>query len=186
MFKSTVDSLLGTFQNIFFLPTLRLNLGVRLPLGIETSLLFAGLPNVLTEAIAGAVGQEGLTLGLLNIGVRVRKVLINDGDGFPAVSVGTGYSFATFNAGFVLTGFDQQFTGYDLNLSGELDLKTTMHTAGIDVIFSKKLAVFYPFLRISPWYQWAKYNGNIGTTENPFIAQFVDTTRRFHHRRIAE
>lgn len=169
--SAEVSSLLNTVSGIFFLPSLRLDAGVRLPLDIEVSVLFAIIPGALTKAIGTAAGLAGFELQQLNIGVRVRKTLLKDGGGFPAVSIGTGYSYGGFSASYALTGFSQPFETYTLNLGGTIGLDTKVHATGIDLMLSKKLAIFYPYLKISPWYQWTRYTGEIAG----FSANFTDS-----------
>lgn len=169
---ATIGSLLDTLKGLFFLPSLRLNAGVRLPLDIEISALFAIIPGALTTAIGNAAGLAGFELNQLNIGVRVRKTLMKDGNGFPAISIGTGYSYGGFAFSYGLSGFSQSFDAYTLNLDGTIALDTKVHAAGIDLTLSKKLAVFYPYIKISPWYQWTTYTGAI----EGFSASFSDNT----------
>lgn len=169
--SATVSSLLDTLSGIFFLPSLRLDAGVRLPLDIEVSALFAVIPGALTKAIGNAAGLSGFELSQLNIGFRVRKTLLKDEGGFPAISIGTGYSYGGFSASYALTGFSQPFETYTLNLGGTIELDTKVHATGIDLMLSKKLAIFYPYIKVSPWYQWTKYTGQI----SDFTANFTDS-----------
>jgi hypothetical protein len=160
------STILDTFSTFFFFPTLRLTAGVRLPLGMDVSALFSIIPGALTGAIANAAGFPGIELRQFNLGVRLRKVLIHDEDGFPAVSIGAGYTYASFGAGFNIgetlgSAFTQEIGGNYLSLDGAINMETAVHTAGVDFILSKKLLVFYPFIKISPWYQWGRYNGSI-------------------------
>lgn len=166
-----VSSLLGTFENVFFLPTFRLNAGVRLPLDIEVAALFAIIPKALTGAVGSALGVSGFELGQFNIGLRVRKTLMHDKNGYPAISLGTGYSYGNFSLSYELGDFSQSFDSYTLNLSGKIGVDTSVHATGIDLIVSKKLLIFFPYLKISPWYQWTNFTGEI----DGFIATFNDT-----------
>lgn len=169
------STILDTFSSFFFFPTMRLVAGVRLPLGMDLSAMFSIIPGALTGAIANAAGFPGIELRQLNIGVRLRKVLVHDSGGFPAISIGAGYTYASFGAAFDVTealrdSFTQEIGGNYLALDGAINMGTSVHTAGVDFIISKKLLIFYPFLKISPWYQWGRYNGSI----EGFKAAFYD------------
>ncbi len=118
-------------------------------------------PQGLTDFAAGLAGIKGVTLNSFNGGIRVRKVLLSDTGGFPGVSLGAGYSYTNFNAGYSLTGFSQDLSGFTLNLKGDLNMKATVHSAGLDLNISKKLLVFIPFIRVSAWYQWADFTGSV-------------------------
>ena len=39
-------------------------------------------------------------------------------------------------------------------------------------MLSKNLAFFYPYIKVSPWYQWTRYTGEI----KDFTANFTDAT----------
>ncbi len=168
--SGTFSSLFTTFQEIFFLPTCRLNAGVRLPWDLEVTVMFAIIPGVLTGAIAKSANLPGFELKQLNIGVRIRKTLMQDENGYPAISIGTGYSFGSFRFAYAL-GFSQAFDTYTLNLSGSLALDTKVHATGIDLMISKKLLIFFPYIKFSPWYQWTNCTGGI----EGFAATFNDT-----------
>lgn len=166
---------LATFKTFMFYPQTRFAIGVQLPLRIELIGMFSILPQFLTTAVTGLVNEpmiNGLQLNRMNAGLRVRKVLLADGGGFPAVSLGLGYTYSNFNAGLVLPFPAQSFTGFALNLTGTLALNTSLHSFGVDVGISKKLAIFYPYLRASGWYQWATYAGSV----NDFSASLTEET----------
>jgi hypothetical protein len=155
------EDLLNTLQSFFLLPSLRLSFGIRLPLGIETIVQGSFIPAALVGAVANAAGLPETAFGSLNLGLRVRKVLIEDSGGFPAVSLGAGYNFANTYGSLLLPEVSQDFGGYYLILSGKLAFNTYVHTFGIDLGISKKLSIFYPFFKVSPYYQWTTYTGNI-------------------------
>ncbi|MFP4564427.1 MAG: hypothetical protein ACLFRY_14085 [Spirochaetia bacterium] len=153
--------LLGTLQSFFMLPSLRLSFGIRLPLGIETIVQGSFIPAALVGALANAVGLPDTAFGTLNLGLRVRKVLMEDSGGFPAVSLGVGYNFANTHGSLAIPEVSQDIGGDWLLLSGDLVFNTYLHTVGLDLGISKKLSIFYPFFKVSPYYQWTTYTGNI-------------------------
>ncbi|MFW5768456.1 MAG: hypothetical protein ACOCYA_00230 [Spirochaetota bacterium] len=153
--------LLGTLQSFFMLPSLRLSFGIRLPLGIETIVQGSFIPAALVGALANAVGLPDTAFGTLNLGLRVRKVLMEDSGGFPAVSLGVGYNFANTHGSLAIPEVSQDIGGDWLLLSGDLVFNTHLHTVGLDLGISKKLSIFYPFFKVSPYYQWTTYTGNI-------------------------
>ena len=153
--------LLGTLQSFFLLPSLRLSFGIRFPLGIETIFQGSFIPAALIGAIANAAGLPDAAFGSLNLGFRARKVIMEDSGGFPAVSLGVGYNFANTHGSVTIPDFNQDFGSYYLLLAGTLAFNTYVHTVGLDLGISKKLSIFYPFFKVSPYYQWTYYSGDI-------------------------
>lgn len=163
--NSTVSNALTSIENMssFPYPNLKLVAGLRLFDGIELTGNFAIVPQGLTDFVTNLAGlsSAGITLHTLEIGVHIRKVLIQDSGAMPAVSIGAGYSYANFTAGYPLPTQSQPFSGYNLTYGGTLGLDSTINTAGVDVTVSKHLLIFTPYIRISPWYQWATFNGTV-------------------------
>lgn len=151
-------------QELMPYPNLRLALGFRFFLGTELLLQFSIFPQVATDMLAGMVGEDlsGITFNRMNAGLRVRKALIHDGRGFPAVSLGAGYVFSAFNMGYALgEDFHQDISGSELTLGGDLEMSTRLHSFGVDLAVSKKLGFFIPYIAVSPWYQWARFTGTV-------------------------
>ncbi len=149
-------------QELFPYPNLRLALGFRFFFKTELLLQFSILPQQLTDLIADMAGLSGITLNRMNAGLRVRKALLHDGHGFPAVSLGVGYVYSAFNMGYALPNdFSQDISGSPLTLGGDLEMATRLHSFGLDLAVSKKLGFFIPYLAVSPWYQWARYTGTV-------------------------
>ncbi|TFG63326.1 MAG: hypothetical protein E4H36_05895 [Spirochaetales bacterium] len=172
---SGLASTLNTFKTFMFYPQTRFAIGVQLPLRFEIIGMFSILPQFLTTAVTGLVNEpvlSGLQLNRMNAGLRVRKVLLADQGGFPAISLGVGYTYSNFNLSLLLPFPAQNFSGYNLNIAGSLALTTSLHSLGFDVGISKKLAIFYPYLRIGGWYQWAAYEGSVAD----FSASLTDQT----------
>jgi hypothetical protein len=169
----------------FFLdPGLRLSAGLALDNGIEFWGHFGIIPQPVADAVGGLAEIEGLVLNRFNAGGRVRVVLVKDQPGLPAVSLGAGYTYTQFNLGLENLGAlvpAIDLAGFSAGLTGRLYAQTRLHTAGVDLGLSKKLAVFAPFLRMGAWYQWASYEAGIeglGVTlsdDNPATADTAVT-----------
>lgn len=163
-------------------------------MGFENGLEFFGyfgiIPQVVLDLVVPLIpmeGLEGLTFNRFNAGLRARKVLISDQDGFPAVSLNAGYTLTQFNAGVdnlsLLPIEGLEFSGFELVLDGALAFKTSMHTAGVELDISKKLGFFVPFLRLGAWQQWTSYSAGITgltismtseTQTDPIVASGTD------------
>jgi hypothetical protein len=149
-------------QELVPYPNLRLALGFRFFFKTELLLQFSIFPQAATDMIAEAMDASGLTFNRMNAGLRVRKALLHDGHGFPAVSLGLGYVFSAFNMGYALPeDFSQDISGSELTLGGDLEMHTVLHSFGVDLAVSKKLGFFIPYIAVSPWYQWARFNGTV-------------------------
>ena len=172
-----VASLYDSFSNTFYYPNFRLAFGIHLPLDLEVIGMFSIFPGAVTRGISNLIANNNPDFGTLefnrlNAGIRIRKVLLQDSDRLPALSIGTGYTFSNFHAGFTLPAdFSQDFTTYSLELGGIIGVNTVLHTVGADFTISKKLLIFYPFFKVSAWYQWAQYSADVSS----FVAQFVDS-----------
>lgn len=165
-------------ETMFLLPTARIGLGFRFPLDIELLLTFSMVPQELTDAlldmlITDSAARQLLNLSFthMNIGGRIRKTLVRDTEAFPALSVGAGYTYGNFSFSYPLQFIQSLGEGdasADLVLDGDIGINTTVHTAGIDVAISKKLAIFVPFLNVGAWYQWNDF-----TAGGNFSAEIV-------------
>ncbi|RKX83326.1 MAG: hypothetical protein DRP57_08125 [Spirochaetes bacterium] len=156
-----VQNLYTTSKTFFPYPNYRLSIGFGTVYGIESIVTFAILPQGLVDFGTGLANITGITLNSFNGGIRLRKVLLSDTGGFPAVSFGAGYSYSSFNAGYSLKNFSQPMSSFTLNLEGSLNMAAAVHSAGFDLGISKKFFVFIPFLKTSAWYQWADYKGTV-------------------------
>ena len=154
-------------KTFFLNPGLRLSMGFGLKNGLEFLGHFGIVPQAVTDAIVPMVMSElgGVTLNRFNAGGRVRKVLMSDQGGLPAVSVGAGYTYTQFNLG--LDSLDSlpldelEFSGFNIGLSGAMGIETSLHTAGVELAISKKLLFFVPFVRFGAWYQWTNFYAGI-------------------------
>ena len=167
---SLMDSALGESgplkslyeSDLFPYPFIRLNVGIALPSNFELNLIFSAFPQFVTNLFADQIGFTGLTFSRWNAGVRVRKPLVHDKGGFPAISLGVGYTFSNFNFGIDLPDdFSQDLSGTPLSVSGAFKINTVLHTFGVDLALSKKLSFFVPFIKLSSYYQIATYDGKV-------------------------
>lgn len=160
--STQINSYLTTFTNSFPDPDAKVAFGVRTVYGIELIGTFSIVPQALTDFGTGLANLSGITLNSLRVGGRIRKSLLPDTGGFPAVSIGAGYTYATFSAGYTIG--DVSFSagsGYSLDLSGaQLKMGATVQTAGVDLSISKKLSIFTPYVRFMPWYEWASFKAS--------------------------
>ena len=178
--SAAAGNAIDSVQNFFPYPISRAALGFRLPAGLEAMVDFSIFPQFLTNTAVGAANKWGgltlsdVQLNALHVGSRVRKVLLQDAPGIPAISVGAGYSYSGFNIGYDFGQIDPVETviGF-LHFAGELYLQNRIHSFGLDLQVSKNLGFFVPFVGISPYYQLSSFSGGVGTTESPFVA-FVD------------
>ncbi len=161
-------------------PIARTALGFRLPAGFEAMVDFAIFPQFVANTAVNLANRfPNLTLppvemNALHVGTRVRKVLLQDAPGVPAVSIGAGYSYTGFNLGYDFSeigGIDTAIG--ELYFTGELFLRNRINSFGLDLHVSKQLGFFVPFIGISPYYQLAGFSGGVGTEAKPFYA-YVD------------
>lgn len=161
--SSAATGYIDTLKTFFPDPDTKIAFGLRTVYGIEVIGTFSILPQFLTDFGTGLAGISGVTLNALSAGVRVRKTLLDDAGGFPAISIGAGYTYASFNAAYTLGSASLGSGSYTLDLTGaKLTLGTITHTAGIDLAISKKLLIFTPYLRFMPWYAWSQFDSGFG------------------------
>jgi len=162
----TASSYISKIESMgyFPYPDTKVVVGVKPAYGIEIIGTFAILPQGLTDFATGlaSLGSAGIQLSTLSASLHVRKVLIEDAGGFPAVSVGAGYAYTSFHAGYTLPNQTQTISGgYTLTYGGPITLDSRLNTAGVDLTLSKRFLVFTPFVQVSPWYQWSTFTGSM-------------------------
>ncbi len=161
--STTASTYVDKLKTFFPDPDTKIVFGFRTIYGIEVLGNFSILPQFLTNFGTGLAGISGVTLNALSTGVRVRKTLIEDNGGFPAISIGAGYQFANFNAEYTLGSASLGSGSYTLDLTGaKISLGTVVNTAGIDLSISKRLLIFTPYLRVMPWYSWGRFDSSFG------------------------
>ena len=156
--SSTVTNLYNSTRSFFLYPHARLSFGFGIVDGFEVLGQIAYWPQALSDAIL-----TGATANFFNAGLRIRKVLLADSGPFPALSVGAGYVYSSFNLGYNLSKVGAlTFSPITLDFSAsKISLGATLHTAGIDLTVSKRLLVFVPYLTFSSWYQWGSYDASL-------------------------
>ncbi len=175
------DSIRDITDNYAPYPSLRVGYGVGLAAGYELSLQAGVVP----QAVADTAGQEALTANLTTIGTRLRKVLVRQDRGVPAISAGIGYVYSDLGFGYNLEEIEplELAEGGDpLQLQGEAIFATTTHSFGFDVRASSRfIRVMYPFLGFSAYYQRSDYEagiknfaGQVGTeTTEPAVQPYA-------------
>jgi hypothetical protein len=165
------QNLFGTLQSFFPIPVLRVATGFRIGPSTEFMIDITGFPQLITDFAAGLAGLEGLRLNALHVGTKVRQPIVEETEVIPAISIGGGYTYSGFQVGYPLGtigtpvgdyGSTPIGTGWTLYLKGDLLLGSSIHSFGVDLQASKQFGVFAPFIGLSPYYQIASFNGNIG------------------------
>lgn len=170
--NETANTAITGIQGFFPYPIARSALGFRLPAGLEAMVDFAIFPQFLADTASNLVeAVPTFEMNALHVGGRVRKVLLQDAPGIPAVSIGAGYSYTSFNIGYDFAEIGSIETAIGtINFEGELYLRNRIHSFGLDLQVSKQLGFFVPFIGISPYYQLASFSGGVGTETKPFDA----------------
>lgn len=163
--SSTLESYLKVVEGLplFPYPGARLVAGYKPGDGVEILAFFSYLPQALTAYLAGRAGAGGAGIRLQSVSgvLRVRKVLVADSGPFPAISLGVGYAYSMLSADYALHASQSYSSSYTLSYGGTLDLRSQLNAVGVDLAFSKRWFHFTPYLRLSPWYEWASYTGEV-------------------------
>jgi hypothetical protein len=175
---AAASSAIETLQNFFPYPIARFALGFALPADLEMMADFAIFPQFISNGVVSIANNwvtiPPFVMNALHAGTRVRKVVLRDAPGLPAISIGAGHSYTGFNIGYDFGSLDGIDTAIgSVHLAGEFFLQNRIHSFGIDFQMSKNLGAFVPFIGISPYFQLAGFTGGIGTTASPFDA-YVD------------
>ena len=171
--SATAQDLYTKTRTFFPYPNIRLSIGLGTLYGVEVYFLFSMLPQAITDfggSLAGLTSGS-ITANTLNIGTRIRKVLISDTGAFPAVSASLAYTYSALNLGYDIGNFSQDLSEFTLNIGGKLNMKNSINAFGLDVAISKKLLIFVPFARISAWYEMLNYSGSVSN----FVAEVIDS-----------
>ncbi len=122
-----------------FFPLMSMKMGFGIPLPSDMDLIVTGMyiPPAVTEALLKQAGEDiasqGIGFSTLNFGVEVRKTLLKDGKGIPALSLGGLYNFGAFNLEVSdlslakLTDGGVDVSGQTLDLNGLMEYKTSIH-----------------------------------------------------------
>ncbi|MFW6228456.1 MAG: hypothetical protein ACOC2V_03270 [Alkalispirochaeta sp.] len=129
-------------------PSARAAFGVGLAGGWEVEVQGGVIP----QAAADTSGVDGIAANITTIGGRVRKVLVRQERGVPAVSVGVGYVYSGINFGYDLAEIEPlDAGGTTLDLDGEITLRVS----------TRFLRVFYPFVGACGYFQTTDYKAGI-------------------------
>jgi len=155
-------------QGMFPYPIARTAFGFKLPADLELMADFAIVPQFIANGTVNIANRflpsplPPFTLNSLHVGSRIRKVLLRDAPGLPAVSIAVGYSYTGFNIGYDFGEIGSLSTAIgDLYFDGELYLRNRIHSFGLDLQVSKNLGWFVPFIGLSPYYQLAGFSGGV-------------------------
>ncbi len=167
-----------------FFPLMSMKMGFGIPLPSDMDLIVTGMfiPPAVTEALLKQAGDDiasqGIGFSTLNFGVEVRKALLKDGKGSPALSLGGLYNFGAFNLEVsdlsllkLTGGSGVDVGGQNLDLNGSMEYKTSIHNIGFDLHVSKHLLFFTPYAKLSGIYQYAK-----ASTDTDMLATLSTTT----------
>jgi len=155
-------------------PSMRAAIGVGLLGGYEVDVQLGIVPS----ALSGAIPVDGLDASITTIGTRVRKVLVEQQRGIPAISVGVGYVYSMIDFGFDLNEVDPvEFGGEELDLTGDLTFEAQTHSIGVDVRASTRfLRVSYPFIGVSGYFQRSTYKAGIDGFAADITSSLTGTT----------
>ena len=165
-----LTSLFEGMKTFFPVPVSRTSFGFTLPGEVEAMVGVGGFPQFVTGWVGGLTGADSLKLSMLHVGTKVRKGILSDTGRFPALSIGGGYSYSGFTVGYDLAALGEGTGGYgqvqvglgELNVKGELLMRSRVHTFGLDFQASKALGFFVPYVGISPYYHLASFSGGVG------------------------
>lgn len=171
-----VSGLIESINGFFPYPMARSAFGVALPSDFEAMVDFAILPQFLTNAGVNFANRFApnplppVTINALHVGSRVRKTMLEDAPGLPAISIGAGYSYTGFNIGYDFGDIEPVDTAIGfVNFAGELFLKNRVHSVGLDLQVSKNLGWFVPFVGVSPYYQFTSFAGGFGDDFEAYV-----------------
>lgn len=163
--SSANTGLLATAKTFFPYPITRASIAFGTVGGIEGLVQFSILPQPLTTALLGLLPSSSslgsVTLNSLNAGGEIRKVLVPDSGGFPAISLGAEYVYSNFNVGYDLGTQDLSSLGAPITLKGVLSVENTIHSIGLNLMASKKLGILTVYTGLDAWEQLVRYTGGI-------------------------
>jgi hypothetical protein len=149
----------------FLYPHTRFSFGIGTVAGIEVLGDITYWPQALTGWISGMVLENAdmLTVDILSLQLRLRKVLLRDSGFYPAVSAGVGYAYSGTTFGFNLSSIGSVAMGpFSIDFSNSrITLATSLNAVGLDLNISKRLLVFIPYLRFASWYEWGSFSSGL-------------------------
>lgn len=158
-------------DNYLPMPSLRAGIGIGLVQDMELSLQIGVIPQAAADAAFGMAGSDDLedvTASITTVGTRLRRVIVRQDRGVPAVSAGIGYVYSAIDFGYPLDTLDPLDIGGEgedkqsLAVDGEMIFKTVTHSFGLDVRASQQFArVFFPFVGMSAYFQVSDYEAGV-------------------------
>lgn len=152
-------------QRVIALPVARIGFGVALPLGYELHVNSMMLPEIDYTMFNDSL--DNLTVDVMDIGFKVKKVIFSDRGGRPAFSIGLGYNYSKFDLNFginSLTDFLDERPDVgglgNLDLVGDLNINTEVQTFSMDYHVSKRFFFLTPFVKLSPNIYYTTYKNN--------------------------
>ena len=159
-------------DNYLPLPSLRAGIGIGLWDDMELSVQLGMVPQAATDMALGLAGDddnlENVGASIITVGTRLRRVLVRQDRGIPAISAGIGYVYSGIDFSYPLDTTDPLELGGDgvdkqsLAVDGDMVFKVITHSVGFDVRASQQvLRVFYPFIGMSAYYQVTNYEAGV-------------------------
>lgn len=152
-------------QRVIALPVTKIGFGFALPQGFEFHFNGIYLPEIDYSMFSDTLGN--LTLDIMDLGFKVKKVIFSDRGFRPAFSMALGYNYSTFGLGFginTLTDFLDNLPDVgglgNLDLKGDLKINTEVTTLSMDLHISKRAFLFTPFFKLSPNIYFTTYKNS--------------------------
>jgi len=175
--SSLINDNLGSsdsVEKVIAYPSIKLGFGMAVGGGWDVSITGIWWPQVLADTAVNASGSDTFKqlkpqFSFANIGLQARKTVIEDSGlaGFiPAVSLGTGYHFSTFDLGVNLKSLKDLSIAapsvgqnQTLDMDGKFGVTTYSNVVTLDLQVSKHLLVFTPYAKLTGAYQWSSFTG---------------------------
>ena len=162
-------------DNLTPIPSLKLNIGAKLPADLELLVTGFWIPDFLLPAVADMVGVPELKsfeLSALNVGGMLRYPLLKDSEESPGLSIAAGYFYDSFHAGVLLgslLGSDGSLPEGLIDSTAKMSIDTGVHAFGTELTLSKKLLFFAPYLKLGAWYGISSFSGTVNLTTDTVI-----------------
>lgn len=160
----TSDAYKATRQ-VFPYPVIALGAGFGITRSIEVLVNGMYWPQGLTGAVVGLLPSNVATMdptfSASSVVVKVRKVLLHDVGGYPAISIALGGVYGKIDLGANINLADLSGGPIDLsgigtlNIVGPMSFEATVLGAGLEFAISKRLPVITPFAKVGVWYRHA-------------------------------
>lgn len=172
------SDLYNASRQIFPYPALSFGLGFGTVQGIEIIAEGFYWPQSLSNTIVGLLPSNvsGMNpeLTATSLLFKVRKVLMHDAGPYPAISIGLDGLYGHFDMGMGLNYSNTISSTESMNISGQVDLDTTVLGTGLEFDISKRLPVITPFGSIGLWYRYATASTG-GAAGSPLEINITDS-----------